>query len=75
MKPIFNGSYFEAMNVKNILADNDISVFVQNEYMGTIEPWVVTPAGFNPVILQVHEDDFEIAKQIVNDYHKLNATE
>ena len=75
MKPIFNGSYFEAMNVKNILADNGISVFVQNEYMATIEPWVVTAAGFNPVILQVSEDDFELAKQIVDDYRKQNSTE
>jgi hypothetical protein len=68
MKPIFNGSYFEAMNVKNILADNDITVFVQNEYMATIEPWVVTAAGFNPVILQVNESDFEKAKNIIKNY-------
>jgi len=75
MKALFNGSYFEAMNVRNLLESAGITVFVQNEYMATIEPWVVTSGGLNSVKLQVNEDDFEKAKQIVNDYLKQNSTE
>ena len=75
MKAIFNGSYFEAMNVRNLLDGAGITVFVQNEYMSTIEPWAVTSGGLHPVKLQVSEDDFENAKRIVDDYREQNSTE
>jgi hypothetical protein len=65
---VFNGPYFEAMNVRNLLEEQEISVFIQNEYMSSIEPWVVTSGGFNPVKLQVNESDFEEAKKIIEDY-------
>jgi hypothetical protein len=68
MKAIFNGSYFEAMNVRNLLETAAITVFVQNEYMSTIEPWVVTSGGLNPVKLQVNEDDFQQAESIIKNY-------
>jgi len=65
---VFNGAYFEAMNVKNLLEAKDVSVFIQNEYMSNIEPWVITSGGLNPVKLQVDESDFGKAKNIINDY-------
>ena len=65
---VFNGPYFEAMNVRNLLEAKGISVFTQNEYMSNIEPWVVTSGGLNPVKLQVDELDLEKAKSIINDY-------
>jgi hypothetical protein len=68
MKVIFNGSYFEAMNLRNLLETAAITVFVQNEYMSTIEPWVVTSGGLNPVKLQVNEDNFEQAESIIKNY-------
>jgi hypothetical protein len=68
MKVIFDGPYFEAMNVRNLLDGAGITVFVQNEYMSTIEPWVVTSGGLNPVKLQVNEDDFEQAESIIMNY-------
>jgi hypothetical protein len=68
MKVIFNGSYFEAMNLRNLLETAAITVFVQNEYMSTIEPWVVTSGGLNPVKLQVNEDNFEKAESIIKNY-------
>ena len=64
----FSGSYFEAMNVRNLLEEKEISVFIQNEYMSSIEPWTVTSGGLNPVKLQVDEEDFEEAKTIIEDY-------
>ena len=65
---VFNGPYFEAMNVRNLLEEKEISVFTQNEYMSSIEPWVVTSGGFNPVKLQVDESDFEQAESIIKNY-------
>lgn len=68
MVVVFNGSYIEAMNIKNLLEVRSISVFVQNEYMSNIEPWVVTSGGFNPVKLQVDEVDFDEAISIIKEY-------
>lgn len=65
---VFNGAYFEAMSVRNLLEEKEITVFTQNEYMSSIEPWVVTSGGLNPVKLQVDEEDFEEAKSIINNY-------
>jgi hypothetical protein len=65
---VFNGPYFEAMNVKNLLEEKEITVFIQNEYMSSIEPWVVTSGGFNPVKLQVDESDFDQAESIIKNY-------
>ena len=65
---VFNGAYFEAMNVRNLLEGKGISVFTQNEYMANIEPWVVTSGGLNPVKLQVDDEDFEVAKSIIQNY-------
>ena len=68
MVDLFRGSYFEVMNMKNLLESCNIDVFVLNENMSIIEPWVVTAGGFNPVTLRVKEEDFEKAKAIVEEY-------
>ena len=65
---VFNGAYFEAMNVRNLLEGNEIFVFTQNEYMSNIEPWVVASGGLNPVKLQVDELDLDASNIIVEDY-------
>ena len=72
MVEVFSGSYFEAMNVRNLLEEKEISVFTQNEYMSNIEPWVVASGGLNPVKLQVDELDLDASKIIVEDYLKGN---
>jgi hypothetical protein len=33
---VFNWSYFEAINIRNLLEEKGISVFIQNEYMSSI---------------------------------------
>ena len=68
MIDLFRGSYFEVMNMKNLLESNNINVFILNENMSIIEPWVVTAGGFNPVTLRVNEEDVEKAKEIVEEY-------
>lgn len=68
MIPIFKGTFSEAMNVRNLLENNTINVFTENEYMSNIEPWIVSSGGLNPVTLRVATEDFEKAKKIVDDY-------
>ena len=68
MVDFFRGSYFEAMNVKNLLENNDVDVCVLSENMAIIEPWVVTSGGFNPVTIRVNEEDVEKAQAVVKEY-------
>ncbi|MEN9910212.1 MAG: hypothetical protein RLZZ540_3371 [Bacteroidota bacterium] len=68
MVEIFSGSYFEAMNVRNLLEGKGISVFTQNEYMSNIQPWVVASGGLNPVKLQVDELDLNASKIVIEEY-------
>lgn len=68
MIKIFSGSYAETMNVKNLLENIPIDVFVLNQNMGTIEPWVVTSGGLNAVTLTINEEDFEKAATLIEAY-------
>ena len=40
------------MSIKNLLENNNISVFIDNEYMSTIRPWSVSPGGSAPDVLK-----------------------
>ena len=69
---IFSGTFIEAMNVRNLLENNNIEVFTINEYMSNIEPWIVTSGGFNPVMLKIKDEDFEKAKKIIEAFENGN---
>lgn len=68
MIEIFRGSYLEAMVIRNLLENNAISVFVQNEYMSSINPWTVTAGGYDSLSLQINEVDLVVAKLILEKY-------
>ncbi|WP_316633253.1 DUF2007 domain-containing protein [uncultured Flavobacterium sp.] len=70
MIEIFSGSYIDAMNIKNLLENNDIPVFTANEYMSSIQPWSVSAGGNASAILKVQEKDLEDGKKIIDDYNK-----
>lgn len=69
MIEILRGSYIEIMSIKNLLENNNILVFIGNEYMSTIQPWLVSPGGSAPAVLNVKEEDYENAKEIIKDYN------
>lgn len=48
MEKVYSGQYFEAMNVKNLLENLNIHVFVENDNMSLIEPFAVSPGGTSP---------------------------
>jgi predicted ATP-grasp superfamily ATP-dependent carboligase len=71
MKNIFIGTYFEALNIKNLFENNKIDVFLLNETMSIIEP-VIASGGFNSAIIQVRHEDFENATELLQEYEKGN---
>ncbi|MET3027448.1 DUF2007 domain-containing protein [Flavobacterium sp. UW10123] len=70
MVEIFRGSYIESMNIKNLLENNGISVFIANEYMSNIQPWSVSAGGNSPAVLKVQEKDIADSKKIIDSYNR-----
>jgi hypothetical protein len=68
MKDVFRGTYSEVINIKNLIENIEIKAFIANELMANIEPWAVTSAGLNPVVLKVADEDFEKAIEIIKEY-------
>jgi len=66
---VFAGELWKATMLKNVLEDNNIEVFLQNSLMGVIEPWVVSPGGFEPVKVVVSSEDYEKALALVEEYN------
>jgi len=69
LREVFAGELWKATMLKNVLEDNNIQVFLQNSLMGVIEPWVVSPGGFEPVKVVVSGDDYEKALALVEEYN------
>lgn len=53
MEKVYSGQYFEAMNVKNLLENLNIHVFVENDNMSLIEPFAVSPGEQAPLFLRL----------------------
>ena len=69
MLEVFRGSYIETMNVKNLLENSNIVVFTANEYLSSINPWTVAAGGNAAAILKVSNDDYDIAKKVIDDFY------
>lgn len=59
MKTIFRGAWFEAVSIQNLLKEQEIEVFVDDELMANI--W----GGATPVILKVKERDFDRTMEVL----------
>jgi hypothetical protein len=66
---VFAGELWQATMIKNVLEDNNIQTFIQNSLMGVIEPWVVSPGGFEPVKVIVASPDYDKALLLVEEYN------
>lgn len=67
---VYAGELWKATMIKNVLEDNNIQAFLENSLMGVIEPWVVSPGGFEPVKVVVSNIDYEKAILLVEEFNK-----
>ena len=70
MIEIYRGSPIHTMNICNLLKNSGIEVFIINELMASIEPWVLSPGGSGSMILNVNANDVEKAISLIDDYDK-----
>ncbi len=66
---VFTGHAWEADMVKNILENEGIRAFLNNEHVGTLAPFYSTP-GMGAVRVVVLGDEAERARAIVADFEK-----
>jgi hypothetical protein len=67
---IYKGDFSEALIIKNLLTNNKIYFFIENEIMSNLQPWSVSAGGFNPFTIKIKVEDFEKAKDIIENYFK-----
>jgi hypothetical protein len=70
---IFAGDFHRAAVIKNLLENNGIYVFMENQHMGSIAPWQVSSAGFNPVRLIISGQNYEEALRLLEDFNNSEA--
>ncbi len=69
---VFSGALWQSTTVQNILIDNNIKAFLENELMGTVAPWRVSAGGFNPVRVIVSNLDYEAAIKLIEEFITMN---
>ncbi|MFD2513129.1 DUF2007 domain-containing protein [Pontibacter locisalis] len=70
---IFAGEFHRAAVIKNMLENDGIPVFVENQLMGSIAPWQVSSGGISPVRLIISEQDHDQALRLLEKFN--NAQE
>lgn len=68
---VFRGQPVDADIIKHILEDNGIIAGLKNHLMGTIAPWQVAGGGFEPVEVEVLEQDKEKALEFIEEFKKM----
>lgn len=67
---VFAGELRQATTVLEILNDNQIEAYLQNENMGTIAPWYVAAGGSNPVKVIVSTSDYDASMKLINEFNQ-----
>ncbi len=62
------GNSIEAGFVKSLLEEYGIVARLQDELMGTLAPWYVTPGGLGAVKVVVTRSNYERAKAIIAEF-------
>ena len=69
---IFAGEFYQASMIKDLLEDNGIEVFIENELMGNIAPWYVASGGIAPMKLKILNSDYALSKELIEAFTKGN---
>jgi len=72
---VFAGELWQSTMIQNILEDNQIQAFLENELMGTIAPWRVVAGGFNPVKVIVSSLNYEQATKLIEEFNNSKPLE
>ena len=64
---IFAGEVWQAEMIKEMLEDNGIQAYMENELMGNIAPWIVGPGGTGYVKINISTSDYARSKELIDE--------
>ena len=67
---VFKGNSVDAEIIKQVLSDNGIMANLKNQLMGSIAPWQVSSGGFDPVEVEILENDKAKALDLIDEFNK-----
>lgn len=70
----YSGGFQEAKIIQNILLDNNINATMENGYMSSIAPWIVSAGGVSPVNITVEESDLSLALKLIEEFNAHNKS-
>ncbi len=66
----YAGNFVDVEFAKTLLDAEGIPCYVQNQNMGTLMPWAVSPAGIGSVQLVIRAEDADRVRPIIEDLIK-----
>lgn len=66
---IYAGELWQSAAIKDLLEDNGIPAFIENELMGIIIPSQITPGGVAPVKIKIKHSDYAYAKELIDEFN------
>ena len=66
---VYSGTLWQSTAIKDLLEDNGIPAFIENQLMGIIDPSLITSGGVAPVMLKVKYSDFERGKELIDEFN------
>ena len=75
IKKVFAGELWKSTMIKNMLEENGVQAFLENEYSGSIAPFQVTLGGVNPVNVVVSSENYEKALKFIEEFNNGNIDE
>lgn len=66
---VFAGELWQATMIQNVLEDNGVQVHLENALMGTIEPWMISAGGINPVKIIVSDVNLDRARKLIDEFN------
>lgn len=72
---VYAGELWQATMIQNILEDNEIQAFLENELMSAIAPWRVAAGGFESAKVVVSSLDLEQAKKLIEEFNNSESLE
>lgn len=66
---IYAGKLWQSAMIMDLLEDNGIQTFIENELMGTIIPSQITSGGVAPVNVKIKDSDFVRAKELIDEFN------
>ncbi len=66
---VFSGELWKATMIKTMLDDNCIPAFLNNEYLGSVAPYIVDAGGMPDVKVIVESRQEEEALKLINQFN------